>query len=116
MMDLVRAAENSEVSVFRWWVASPEQVDEVVDRVVADQAAYGDPFLAANQTLPKVIQTLLGQPKSQVQYGTLAVCLAVSGDLPEARAMLAKFGSVRQVFAGGVTEMFVHNFTERFGN
>lgn len=67
-----------------------------------------------NQTLPKVIETLFGRPKSQVEYGTLAVCLALSGD--RARAMLAKFGAVRPVFAGGMTETFIHNFTERFGD
>ncbi|MFF4875126.1 hypothetical protein [Micromonospora sp. NPDC000668] len=116
MINLVQDAEPSKVTPLRWWVASPEQVDEAVAQVVADLTAYGEPFQVGNQTLPKVIETLLGRPKSQVEYGTLAVCLAVSGDLPEARAMLAKFGAVRQVFAGGMTETFIHNFTERFGN
>ncbi|MGX7673135.1 hypothetical protein [Plantactinospora sp. DSM 117369] len=116
MINLVHDAEPSKATPFRWWVASPEQVDEAVGQVVADLTAYGEPFLVGNQTLPKVIETLLGRPKSQVEYGTLAVCLAVSGDLPEARAMLAKFGAIRQVFAGDTAETFIHNFTERFGN
>ncbi|WP_433309302.1 hypothetical protein ACQP0U_20270 [Micromonospora sp. CA-269861] len=116
MGDLVKDAETREVSSARWWVALPQQVDEAAAQVVADLTAYGEPFLVGNQTLPKLIQTLLGRPKSQVEYGTLAVCLAVSGDLSEARAMLAKFGSVRQVFAGGTTETFIHNFAERFGH
>ncbi|MEU7997677.1 hypothetical protein AB0B83_20395 [Micromonospora sp. NPDC049060] len=116
MINLVHDAEPCEVKPFRWWVASPEQVDEAVAQVVADLMTYGEPFLGGNQTLPKVIETLVGRPKSQVEYGTLAVCLAVSGDLPGARAMLAKFGAVRPVFAGDTTETFVHNFTERFGD
>ncbi|NES17269.1 MULTISPECIES: hypothetical protein [unclassified Micromonospora] len=116
MTNLVHDAEPSKVTPFRWWVASTEQVDEAVGRVVADLVAYGEPFLVGNQTLPKLIETLLERPKSQVEYATLAVCLAVSGDLPGARAMLAKFGSVRPVFAGDTTGTFIHNFTERFGN
>ncbi|KOX06695.1 hypothetical protein ADK66_22270 [Micromonospora sp. NRRL B-16802] len=116
MTNLVHDAEPSKVTPFRWWVASPEQLDEAVGQVVADLTAYGEPFLGGNQTLPKVIETLLGRPKSQVEYGTLAICLAVSGDLPGARAMLAKFGAVRPVFAGDTTETFIHNFTKWFGN
>ncbi|MFF5180197.1 hypothetical protein ACFY2Q_19410 [Micromonospora sp. NPDC000316] len=116
MTDLVYEAEPSKVTPLRWWVASLEQVDEAVAQVIADLMTYGEPFLVGNQTLPKVIETLVGRPKSQIEYGTLAVCLAVSGDLPGARAMLAKFGAVRPVFAGGTTETFIHNFTERFGN
>ncbi|WP_141715091.1 hypothetical protein [Micromonospora rhizosphaerae] len=116
MRDLVNDAETSKVSLSRWWVVLPEQVDDAVAQVVADLTAYGEPFLVGNQTLPKVIEALLERPKSQVEYGSLAVCLALLGDMPEARAMLAKFGAVRRVFAGGMTETFIHNFTERFGN
>ncbi|HEX5597320.1 MAG TPA: hypothetical protein VFX61_15085 [Micromonosporaceae bacterium] len=115
MINLVYDAEPSKLTL-RWWVASPEQVDETVAQVVADLKTYGEPFLVGNQTLPSVVKTLLGRPKSQVEYGTLAVCLAVSGALPEARAMLAKFGTVRPVFTAGVTEAFIHNFMQRFGN
>lgn len=115
MMDLVHDTAPSKVVPLRWWVASPEQVDEAVAQVVADLKVYGERFLVGNQTLPDVIETLLRRPRSQVEYGTLAVCLAVSGDLSEARAMLTKFGAVRRVFAGGATETFIHNFTERFG-
>ncbi|GAA5193969.1 hypothetical protein GCM10023322_57180 [Rugosimonospora acidiphila] len=50
---------------FRWRVRSPDQVDGV-----------------ANQTLPSLMEALRGRPQSQVEYGALAVCLAVSGDLP----------------------------------
>ncbi|MEV4765693.1 hypothetical protein AB0J89_24030 [Micromonospora chokoriensis] len=107
MADLVSDAEKPTVSFVRWWVASPDQLDDVVAQLVADQAAHGEPFLVRNQTLPTVIQTLLGQPKSQVEYATLAVCLAASGDLPGARAMLAKFASVREAFGGDTTETFV---------
>jgi hypothetical protein len=116
MSDLVNAAETSKVSLSRWWVVLPEQVDDAVAQVVADLTAYGEPFLAGNQTLPKLIETLLKRPKSQVEYGSLAVCQAVLGDMPEARAMLTKFGTVPRVFAGGMTETCIHNFTERFGN
>ncbi|MGA4728346.1 hypothetical protein ACPB67_13060 [Micromonospora taraxaci] len=116
MADLVNDAEKPTVSFVRWRVSSPDQVDDVVAHLVADQAAHGEPFLVRNQTLPTVIQTLLGQPKSQVEYATLAVCLAVSGDPPGARAMLAKFASVPEVFGGDTTETFIRNFTERFGN
>ncbi|MEU7673627.1 hypothetical protein AB0C42_02290 [Micromonospora taraxaci] len=116
MLDLVNDAETSKVSLSRWWVVLPEQVDDAVAQVVADLAAYGEPFLVGNQTLPKVIETLLDRPRSQVEYGSLAVCLAVLGDMPEALAMLARFGTVRQVFAGGLTETFIHNFTARFAN
>ncbi|MEV4481845.1 hypothetical protein [Micromonospora coxensis] len=115
MFDLLHDMKPSKVTPLRWWVVSPEQVDEAVGQVVADLNAYGEPFLIANQSLSKVIDTLLGRPKSQVEYGALAVCLAVSGDLPEARAMVAKFGSVHSVFVGGTTERFIQNFTERFG-
>ncbi|WP_157742563.1 hypothetical protein [Micromonospora chokoriensis] len=115
MADLVNSAEKSTVSLVRWWVASPERVDDVVAQLVADQAAHGEPFLVRNQTLPAVIQTLLGQPKSQVEYATLAVCLAVSGDLPGARSMLAKVASVRKVLGEDTTETFIRTFTERFG-
>ncbi|MEU4474292.1 hypothetical protein [Micromonospora sp. NPDC023888] len=115
MMDLVNDAETSKVWLSRWWVVLPEQVDAVT-QVVADLTAYGEPFLVGNQTLPKVVDTLLERPKSQVEYGSLAVCLAVLGDMPGAHAMLAKFGTVRPVFAGGMTETFIHNFTARFGN
>ncbi|MGW3785273.1 hypothetical protein ACWD5Z_11840 [Micromonospora chokoriensis] len=115
MTDLVNDAEQLTVSFARWWVASPDQLDDVVAQLVADQA-HGEPFLVRNETLPTVIQTLLEQPKSQVEYATLAVCLAASGDLPGARAMLAKFASVREAFGGDTTETFIRNFTERFGN
>ncbi|MFI5490351.1 hypothetical protein [Micromonospora echinaurantiaca] len=116
MMDLANDAGTSKVSLPRWWVVLPEQVDDAVAQVVADLAAYGEPFLVGNQTLPKVIETLLERPKSQLEYGTLAVCHAVLGDMPEARAMLAKFGAVHRVFADSMTETFIHNFTERFGS
>jgi hypothetical protein len=115
MTDLVYDAEPSTVTSLRWWVGSLDQVDPAVAQVVADLRAYGEPFLVGNQTLPAVIETLLGRPKSQVEYGTLAVCLAVSGDLTEARAMLTEFRAAPRVFAGGMTETFVRNFTERFG-
>ncbi|MFI5490635.1 hypothetical protein [Micromonospora echinaurantiaca] len=92
MTDLANDEGTSKVSLSRWCVL-PEQVDDAVAQVVADLAAYGEPFLVGNQTLPKVIETLLERPKSQVEYGTLAVRHAVLGDMPEARAMLAKFGS-----------------------
>ncbi|MEU1589688.1 hypothetical protein [Micromonospora sp. NPDC005710] len=112
---MIRSLEPTNVTPSRWWLAPPEQVDEAVAQLVADLKAYGEPFLARHQTLSAVIDTLPGRPKSQVEYGTLVVCLAMLGDLPKARAMLAQFGSTRQVFAGGPTETFVHNFTERFG-
>ncbi|MBG6103856.1 hypothetical protein IW249_004270 [Micromonospora vinacea] len=115
MIDLIRGQEPTNVAPSRWWVASPEQVDEAVAQLVADLWSYGEPFLARHQTLSAVVDTLLGQPKSQVEYGPLAVCLAMLGDLPKARAMLAQFGAARQVFAGGPTETFIHNFTQRFG-
>ncbi|MEU4679600.1 hypothetical protein [Micromonospora sp. NPDC023737] len=79
MINLVHDAEPSKLTPLRWRVGSPEQVNEAVDQVVADLTAYGEPFLVGNQTLQKVIETLLGRPKSQVEYGTLAACLAASG-------------------------------------
>ncbi|MCW3819721.1 hypothetical protein ONA91_35330 [Micromonospora sp. DR5-3] len=100
----------------RWWVASPEQVDEAVAQVVADLTAYGEPFLVGNQTLPKVIQTLLGRPKSQVEYGTLAVCL---GGVVRLTRGPRHAGEVRCGPPGireSMTETSIHNSTERFGN
>ncbi|MFF0316372.1 hypothetical protein ACFYPH_17295 [Micromonospora sp. NPDC005252] len=115
MGDLLREAATPNITPLRWWVASPERAEEAVAQVVADLTTYGEPFLVGNQTLSAMIETLVGRPKSQVEYGTLAVCLAVSGDLPGARAMLTNFDTEPRVFVEEVTKSFIRTFRERFG-
>jgi hypothetical protein len=115
MLNLVHDAEQPSPSPLRWWVASLDQVDEAVAQVVLDLRTYGEPFLGSNLTLPQIVQTLSREPKSQVEYGTLALCHALLGDLRQARAMLTEFGTAKRVFAGGQTETFTHNFARRFG-
>jgi hypothetical protein len=114
MINLVNDAGQSP-SILAWWVGSRSHVDGSVAQVVSDLRTFGEPFLEANLALAQIVETLNQKPKSQVEYGTLAVCYAVLNDLPRAGAMLAKFGSEKQVFARATTETFQRNFAERFG-
>jgi hypothetical protein len=87
LVDLVYEAGRRDLM---WVVESEDDIDPVVQSVLADLETYGEPFFARFTSLSDLIDNLERSATTTVPFAYLAVAHAISGNTAQVSAVLRR--------------------------